>query len=120
MEWVGQRRPPITITAVTFGIFKHSSPNTGQCTSTVFGLCRTARPTYYIFKARCRLYVIVGFALFQFAWMCDQGSARRLNLQLVALMLSSFAIHGTVTDRLPRVPSGHRPELICSACWHCL
>ena len=49
------------------------------------------------------IYVIVAFAFFQFAMDVDAQLTERLNF-LVALMLSSFAIQWTVTDRLPRVP----------------
>ena len=60
-------------------------------------------PTYYIFKGAVPIYVIVAFAFFQFAMDVDAQLTERLNF-LVALMLSSFAIQWTVTDRLPRVP----------------
>ena len=104
-EWVGQRRQgEFVCTAVTFGVFKHSSPNTGLVyRDCIWSLHVTRDPTYYIFKGAVPIYVIVGFAFFQFAMEVDQELTERLNF-LVALMLSSFAIQWTVTDRLPRVP----------------
>ena len=104
-EWVGQRRQgEFVCTAVTFGVFKHSSPNTGLVyRDCIWSLHIVRDPTYYIFKGAVPIYVIVGFALFQFAMDVDQELTDRLNF-LVALMLSSFAIQWTVTDRLPRVP----------------
>ena len=105
VEWIGQRRQgEFVCTAVTFGVFKHSSPNTGLVyRDCIWSLHIVRDPTYYIFKGAVPIYVIVGFALFQFAMDVDQELTDRLNF-LVALMLSSFAIQWTVTDRLPRVP----------------
>ena len=105
VEWVGPRRQgEFVCTAVTFGVFKHSSPNTGLVyRDCIWSLHIVRDPTYYIFKGAVPIYVIVGFALFQFAMDVDQELTDRLNF-LVALMLSSFAIQWTVTDRLPRVP----------------
>ena len=105
MEWVGQRRQgEFVCTAVTFGVFKHSSPNTGLVyRDCIWSLHVQRDPTYYIYKGAVPIYVIVGFAFFQFAMEVDQELTERLNF-LVALMLSSFAIQWTVTDRLPRVP----------------
>jgi hypothetical protein len=105
-EWVGQRRQgEFVCTAVTFGVFKHSSPNTGLVyRDCIWSLHVQRDPTYYIFKGAVPIYVIVAFAFFQFAMDVDAQLTERLNF-LVALMLSSFAIQWTVTDRLPRVPS---------------
>ena len=105
VEWIGQRRQgEFVCTAVTFGIFKHSSPNTGLVyRDCIWSLHIKRDPTYYIFKGAVPIYVIVGFAFFQFAMDVDAQLTERLNF-LVALMLSSFAIQWTVTDRLPRVP----------------
>jgi len=105
MEWVGQRRQgEFVCTAVTFGVFKHSSPNTGLVyRDCIWSLHVQRDPTYYIFKGAVPIYVIVAFAFFQFAMDVDAQLTERLNF-LVALMLSSFAIQWTVTDRLPRVP----------------
>ena len=105
VEWIGQRRQgEFVCTAVTFGVFKHSSPNTGLVyRDCIWSLHVQRDPTYYIYKGAVPIYVIVGFAFFQFAMEVDQELTERLNF-LVALMLSSFAIQWTVTDRLPRVP----------------
>ena len=89
---------------MTFGVFKHSSPNTGLVyRDCIWSLHVQRDPTYYIFKGAVPIYVIVAFAFFQFAMDVDAQLTERLNF-LVALMLSSFAIQWTVTDRLPRVP----------------
>ena len=105
VEWIGQRRQgEFVCTAVTFGIFKHTSPNTGLVyRDCIWSLHVQRDPTYYIFKGAVPIYVIVAFAFFQFAMDVDAQLTERLNF-LVALMLSSFAIQWTVTDRLPRVP----------------
>ena len=105
IDWVCPRRQgEFVCTALTFGVFKHTSPNTGlgfcDC---VWSLHVARDPTYYIFKGAVPIYVIVCFALFQFAMDVDTQLSERLNF-LVALMLSSFAIQWTVTDRLPRTP----------------
>ena len=105
VEWIGPRRQgEFVCTAVTFGVFKHSSPNTGLVyRDCIWNLHIVRDPTYYIFKGAVPIYVIVAFAFFQFAMDVDAQLTERLNF-LVALMLSSFAIQWTVTDRLPRVP----------------
>jgi len=105
VEWIcATRQGEFVCTALTFGVFKHTSPNTGLGFCDLVWSLHVARdPTYYIFKGAVPIYVIVCFALFQFAMDVDSQLNDRLNF-LVALMLSSFAIQWTVTDRLPRTP----------------
>ena len=96
-----RRKILISTQAVTFGVFKHSSPNTGLVyRDCIWSLHIQRDPTYYIFKGAVPIYVIVAFAFFQFAMDVDAQLTERLNF-LVALMLSSFAIQWTATDRLP-------------------
>jgi hypothetical protein len=105
VTWNAQRRQgEFVCTAMTFGIFKHVSPNTGLgFVDCIWSLHVSRDPTYYIFKGAVPIYVIIGFGLFQYAMDVDKQLNDRLNF-LVSLMLSSFAIQWTVTDRLPRTP----------------
>lgn len=92
------------IQGVTYGIAEHGSLGVMDTTyqDIVLSIHIVRDYTFYLYKGALPMYVAISFGFLQYELPLDEF-ANRLSL-VVTVLLTSFAIQWTVTDRLPRTP----------------
>lgn len=92
------------VRGITYGIAEHGSLAVMDTTyqDVVLSIHIARNYTFYLYKGALPMYVAICFGLLQYE-LPVSDLASRLSL-IVTVLLTSFAIQWTVTDRLPRTP----------------